>query len=326
MEERKPSKERAQPVEGLFHRKTEGGFVYPFGVYPESHFSQKEGYDSRYLRDETCFHYQITVSHERIMDLFTTLSRLLPKDIYLVARVHSGDYYRESDTYLSETTSPREKVLSWIYEWKDVVTDDGFLGIGLFSEGQASEVFLDEHKTINVYHQDPEKVEKALEKLAIPFMFIHEVFWDKPHYHEPLPIEGESGVDYLTAFEDMADTYDLYLDEDEGDDPDSASSPLIMECWSVELRGCSPVTYTNKVAKGFYSSLFVNAHSRREAIEIVEEYLERRDERADLFLQMARTPISSIPVDIGRKNPGMNNSCVWYESERVTFDWSEEKS
>jgi hypothetical protein len=322
MEEREKSSGSVPARRNLSQRFTEGAFTFPFGVYPEGSFHQRTAYDSKYLEVEGCFYYQLAVSHERLLDVFTALLNQLPSTVYLVTKIHSGDYYRDHDTYISEEEIPRQRLLSWLRDWRDVVADDGFFGFGMFAEGATHEVFIDEHKTIHVYHHDPALMEKTFEGLNIPFAFDLRFFWDEPHYHEPLPYNDDYGDDYLTAFEDLADTYELYLDEDEEDNVDNEGAPLGMTCWKVEIRGYVPHSPVGTTPKGFYSTLFVNADSRREVVDLVEEYLVGREEQVDLFLQMARVPLELIPAEMSAHNPDPDEPRVWYETDRVIFDWS----
>jgi hypothetical protein len=298
-----------------------GGFTYPFGSYPEEEFRQAEGYDSRYLKDDGCFYYEIILSHEKTLDAFLSLCALLPEKVYLVVKINSGDFYRDHDTYISEEMISRADLASWVDDWKDVVLDDGFIGFGMFAEGGGAEVFLDDHKTIHVYHKDPDVMEPALEEMGLPFIMDVKFFWDGPHYHEPLPLDEDYGDDYLTAFEDLADLYELYLDEDEDEDTAPDGDPIGITCWKVEIRGYIPASASRPVAQGFYSTVYINAESRKDVSELVDEYLSAREEQVDLYLQMARVPFELLTSEMRVKNPGPNEPCVWHESERIVFDW-----
>ena len=324
MSEREHIRKTAPTRLDISQRVKSGRFTYPFGSYPENDFIQKTGYDSKYIRDGGYFYYQISLSHERILPAFTKLVRLvLPEKAYLVTQIHTDDYYNENDTYISENHVETEDLLKWVYEWRDVALDDGFFGIGAFTDEPTAEVFLDEHKFIHVYHTDPEKMEKTLEEMGIPFILDMKLFWDEPHYHEPLPLVNDFSEDYLTAFEDLADRYDLRLDEDDDGNTDDEGDPLGITCWRVDIRGFSPKSKNASIPQGFYSTVYLNAQSRSEAIDVVEQYMEFREEFADLYLQMARVPSELLTSELGRKNLSPGESCVWYESERVEFDWDQ---
>ena len=318
-------KQRREPVRkrsDITSRIRRRGFTFPYGVYPEAEVSQTQGYDSKYLTDEGCFYYQVIVSHERILDTFFELIRLLPSKGYLVAKIHSEDFYHDHDTYLSEDIISAERLFAWVHDWKDVVLDDGFFGIGYFVEGGGVEVFLDEHKTIHVYYNNPDKIENELSRLKIPFNFGLKFFWDESHLHEALPLDNE-GVDYLTAFEDLADNHNLYLEEDDEDNLDHTGDPIGVTCWKMEIRGFAPKSLINSSPKGFYTTLYVNGGSRREVIEIVEEGLSLWEEQIDLVLQMARVPVELLREEVRAQNLSQEEPGVWYETERVFFDWSQ---
>ncbi|MGK7344833.1 MAG: hypothetical protein ACNS63_03375 [Candidatus Nitrospinota bacterium M3_3B_026] len=321
MSEKDPRRSALPARRKLTDRIREDGFTYSFGAYPEGEYCQKAGYDSKYLREEGCFHYHIAVPHERLMATFLSLLGRLPEMVHLVVKIHSDDYYRDHDTYISDSLINRREIVEWIKNWRDVVLDDGFFGIGAFSHGSPAEVFLDEHKTIQVYHHDPDMMERALERMGIPFVMELGLFLDEPHYHEPLPLDEENGDDYLTAFEDLADRYDLYLDEEEDEEIDEDGVPIGMTCWKVDIRGYKPGLDEVEKPRGFYSTLYVNAESRKDVIEQVESYLGYKEEEADLYLQMARVPPELLTSEITRENPDPDKPGVWYESERIVFDW-----
>ncbi len=324
MEKRGSGHESFSAKKNLAGRVRNGDFTYPFGAYPEDGVPQLVGYDSKYLRGEGCFFYQIAVSHERIVPSFMSLLKLLPEEARLVVKVHSGDYYRDFDTYISAELVDREEMIDFMQSWEDVVFDDGFFGIGLFSDSESIEIFLDEHKTIHIYHHDPDLMEKILEDMKVPFVMDLKFFWDSPHYHEPLPLEGEtSDGDYLTAFEDLADRYELFIDDDEDENNDDEGAPLGITCWRVDIRGYKPETPEVVIPQGFYSTVYLNAESRKEAVELVEEYLGSRNEEVDLYLQIARIPKELLTTETVRRNPDAvrDEPCVWYESERISFDF-----
>ena len=151
-------------------RKNQYGFVYPFGAYPEGKFAQQIGYDSKYIREGGYFYYQIALSHEDIMPVLVKLFNTLPDRVFLVTQVHTNDFFSEYDTYVTKGAVDKAEFIQWISDWHDVVLDDGCFGIGAFVEDPSMEVFIDEHKTIHIYHHNPDFMEHVLEELDIPFM------------------------------------------------------------------------------------------------------------------------------------------------------------
>jgi len=296
-------------------------YTYAFGAYPEKRFPQQEGYDSKYIREGGYFYYQISLSYERLRPVFFSLLRMLTGKVFIVAQIHTDDYYRESDTYISEEPGDPRQIERWIADWQDVVFDDGFFGIGAFCESPTAEVFLDEHKSIHVYHHDPDFMENALEQLGIPFVMDLKFFWDEPHYHEPLPLTDDYGDDYLTAFEDLADRYELLFDEDVDENTDDEGAPLGMTCWKVEVRGYRLGQDGQPRRIGFYTTLYLNASSRGEAIDVIETYMEDNELYPDLYLQMARVPEELLSATLRQRNPIPEEPCVWFETERTEFDW-----
>jgi len=318
MEDKRPEIRKSGATHELNRRESNQGFVYPFGAYPEEPCGQETGYDSKFIREDNCFYYQVIVSRDLLEKTFLRLIQALPAKVSFVVKIHSEDFYRDHDTYLSEEKLDREECLGWMTEWADVVFDDGFFGVGLFSEASGSEVFIDEHKTIHLYHRDPELIERMLDGLNIPFIFELPFFWDQSHYHEPLPLSDQQGDDYLTAFENLADNYELTLEEEDEETLNHSCGPVGMTCWKVDVRGNSSTETGNR---GFYASLRLNAASRAEAIDLAEEFLEERGEHIELVLQMARTPFIALASEVSEKNPDPERPCVWLESDRIEFDW-----
>ncbi|VAX25812.1 hypothetical protein MNBD_NITROSPINAE02-1832 [hydrothermal vent metagenome] len=305
----------------LARRMRYGGFSYPLGVFPEEGFNQRVGYDSKYLKEDECFYYQVALPHERLMNSLISLFDVLPGKVYLVLKMHSGDYYQDFDTYISEEIIDRKELVEWIEQWKDVALDDGFFGIGMFVENGVEEVFLDEHKTIHVYHSDPDLMEKTLDELNIEFVMGLDFFWDGAHYHESLPLDdGIYENDYLNAFECLADRYELYLDEDDEENTDDEGSPFGINCWKVDIRGYSQEGMDILKHEGFYTTLYLNACSRQEVVDIVDEYMGEKNERVDLFLRMARVPSELLTSTMMNKNFDPMDPCVWFESKRVAIN------
>ncbi|HJM82617.1 MAG TPA: hypothetical protein QF720_03355 [Nitrospinota bacterium] len=302
-------------------RKCVNGFTYPFGAYPEKDFANKTGYDSKYIRDENYFYYQIAVSHEQILPTMGELFNIMPEQGFVVAQLHTDDHYQENDTHISSEATNLNSVKRWIYEWKDVVLDDGFFGIGVFFEEPIVEVFLDEHKTIHVYHTNPELMEDLLEHLGIPFVFDLQMYWDQPHYHKSIPLLNDYSKDYLTAFEELADRYDLLYDVEVSENSSVVDKQVGIICWKVDVRGYGIDESQSYSSNGFYSTIYVNAVSRNNVVEQIEYYLDSKGERADLFLQAARIPYKFLPVELKNKNNNPGIPGVWSESERAEFDW-----
>ena len=307
-------------------RADKGQFAYPIGAYPERDFPQQTGYDSRYIREGKYFYYKIALSRECIVPALINLLRLLPEQVFVVAQVHTDDYYKECDTYISSSPEPSVSLIRWITSWSHVALDDGFFGIGAFAEDPTVEIFLDEHKTIHMYHHDPDLAEQTLARLGIRFVMDIRMFWDEPHYHEPLPLVDRTSEDYLTAFEDLSDRYDLVIDDDEDENLDDEGSPLGITCWKAEIRGCRCAPPPDTGSTGFYSTLYLNAQSRGEAIEIVDSYMEQKGEYADLYLQLARIPEELLTSELRRRNSTSTEPAVWYELEQVDFEWKHSRN
>ncbi|MDH4185132.1 MAG: hypothetical protein OEV92_12970 [Nitrospinota bacterium] len=319
MDEREYIKRISPGPRNINQRMVSQGFVYPFGAYPEEPFNQAMGYDSRYIEESGLYNYEISVSHERVLSVFISLLGLLPGEARLITQIHSGDYYREYDAYVSDDPVPVTDLIEWIIAWRGVAADDGFFGIGAYSEDPAVELFLDEHKTIHVYHHNPDIMETALERLGVQFKMGLRFFWDEAHYHEPLPINDDDSDDFLSAFEDLADRYQLVLEDDDEEDTDDEGDPLGLTCWRVEIRGVSKDIITS-AEKGFYSTYYLNASSRSEAADLLESYLDEKNDMADLFLQMARVPMELLTAGLREANIRPEEPGVWCETERYEFE------
>jgi hypothetical protein len=320
MDEREYIKRISPGARNINQRMVARGFVYPFGSYPEEPFDQSIGYDSRFVEESALYNYEISVSHERVLSVFISLLGLLPGEAHIVAQIHSDDYYRECDAYVSESPVPVIDLIEWIISWRSVAADDGFFGVGAFCEEPAVEIFLDEHKTIHVYHHDADKMETALDRLGIPFKLGLRFFWDEPHYHEPLPLTEDDSEDFLSAFEDLADRYGLALEEEDDEDVDDDGDPLGVTCWRVEIRGWRHREIEGAKARGFYATYYLNAGSRAEAADILEERLEAAGEEPDLFLQMARVPLELLTANLREANLRPGEPGVWFETDRYEFD------
>lgn len=292
-----------------------GSFIYPYGSYPETGFAQQEGYDVCYVEEDSCNKYKIALSFEKLAPIFFRLAKLLPETVSFAIKIHSDDYKKNYDTYVSDKELPLDEFLAWIVDWQDVIFDDGFIAISLFAERTDEEVFIDEHKNIVLHYKKSANVEQILKEYNVDFKFQLEFLSDTAHAHKPLSHFDKQSDDYLTAFEDLADSYNLYLnlDEEEARRDSDYDIPEVTS-WKVELRS---LVQDEHSSTRFYSTLYLNAISRANVVEIVDENFKESNVEVDLFLKIARVPVELIHNDIAIFNINPNSPEVWFESERI---------
>ncbi len=301
-------------------RKSQDGFLFPYGSFPEETFTQRVGYDSKFIREGGYFYYQIALSHDAIMPTLLKLFNTLPEQVYLVTQIHTDDYNNEYDTYVSKGAVDKAELVQWIIDWQDIVLDDGCFGVGMFVEYPSMEVFIDEHKTIHVYHHNPEVMEHKLAEMDIPFILDLKFFWDTPHLHLPLNAANFKSNNYLSAFENLVDRYNLQFNDASIKQSIGEYKTDGVNCWKVYIRGYKHGVMPNGRMLRFYCTLYLNAGSRNEATELVECYMNSKNEFADLYLQMARIPEETLTSKLNRCNTTPQKPCVWFETDRTYAD------
>jgi hypothetical protein len=184
---------------------TDTGFRYPIGVemIEGENYTQREGYDVIYLKDEDTPRYQYTlaVSADRAGKVFVRLLALLPDEIRAVLEVPGPDEPAREvcDVWMSHAIE-KEKFARAFREHQRLFIHDGMVGFGAVSGDGLTELFIDEHKLIYFYAPDMDRVDHVLASLGLPARNIVRHFSELGHVHVSL-----SGKDAGEAYWEVAD-------------------------------------------------------------------------------------------------------------------------
>ena len=102
------------------------------------------------------------VSRERLFDTFLSLLDLLGESVDVVLETsHDKSNGEHTDLYREQIDMP--VLQSILYDFEDLLLDDGCCGIAVLNPRRPMEVQLDEHKLLFVYGQDNAEYKRALE-------------------------------------------------------------------------------------------------------------------------------------------------------------------
>lgn len=258
-----------------------GDYVYPLGVYPEYYFEQATGYSVEFTSHGEFgdrFHVQIAASHEFLAHLFIHLFTLLPETVIPLVEILSLNQKVERDLLSGQPDVLKEEYLDFFRRYKEVLIDDGFIGIGASSSDSDCEIFLTEDKIFNLFVKDTEFIDGFLSGLGILYQPKLRVFcYEMPHIH--VPLNQYSGFtrkryDYRYVRDALIDRFDLRYDLGFDESPEVTDDPRIwiLDCQVLNDRwGMRP----------FRQKFGVKAVDRLEAIRALEYECDRNG----LFLE-----------------------------------------
>jgi hypothetical protein len=123
-----------------------------------------------YLDEETKTKVPVlmaAVSREKIFDVFLELIDLLGEQVDVVLETsHNRDSAGHTDLYREHMDMPVLKSTLWDYE--DVLMNDGCAGLAVLNPGIPQEVQFDEHKLLIVYGNPLDQFEAIFRRYGIP--------------------------------------------------------------------------------------------------------------------------------------------------------------
>lgn len=144
-----------------------------------------------------------SASREVLLDLFFELLDPLGVEVDLVLETsHDRDARGHDDLYREHIDLPVLK--STLYDFEDLLLDDGCMGVAVLNPGIPLEVQFDEHKLLIMYGQDLEEFEEILQRSGIPCIEDIKFLTEGEHVHS-------SSDTFYQRFDEMK--YRLGLDE-----------------------------------------------------------------------------------------------------------------
>jgi hypothetical protein len=106
------------------------------------------------------------VSSERLFETFLALLEPLGPVVDVVLETsHDTDGNSHDDLFREHVDLP--VLMSHLYDYEDLLTNDGCTGVAVISKGEAMEVQFDEHKLLVVYARDLEPFERLLRQAGL---------------------------------------------------------------------------------------------------------------------------------------------------------------
>jgi hypothetical protein len=136
-----------------------------------------------------------SASKERLFELFIELIEPLGKVVDVVLETsHSRDGKGHSDLYREHMDVP--VLLSTLWDYEDLLTNDGCTGIAVLNPNVPQEVQFDEHKLLIVYGQELGQYERVLDSYAVPREEELQFITEAEHVHS-------SSDKYASQFEEL---------------------------------------------------------------------------------------------------------------------------
>jgi hypothetical protein len=159
-----------------------------------------EGYRVRVFRDRRTGvkmpMLTAAVSSDRAFDTFIALTKPLGDVVHTVLESsHNSDTDFHNDFRRSHIDAPVLK--SYLYEFEDLIVNDGCTGVAVMSVNKAVEVQFDEHKIITVYAPDTSKFRRILRSMGIQKKKDLTVVAEAEHLHY-------TTISYAESFRDLA--------------------------------------------------------------------------------------------------------------------------
>ena len=136
-----------------------------------------------------------SASKERLFEIFIELIEPLGKVVDVVLETsHSRDGKGHSDLYREHMDVP--VLLSTLWDYEDLLTNDGCTGIAVLNPNVPQEVQFDEHKLLIVYGQELGQYENILKSYGVPCDEELKFITEAEHVHS-------SSDKYASEFEEL---------------------------------------------------------------------------------------------------------------------------
>ncbi len=311
-------------------RKKVGGFLYPYGAFPDDDYEQPEGYESDYFTPDgddpmgDRYRTVVMVSAEKIVPVFVDLCQLLPPRVHAVMERASEDVYTERDIFLSESELEREQFLEVLRAYEFAFAEDGMLGIGAFGHEVPIEIFMADHKEIVVFSPELGPVTDIMRKHGIQARKL-EYFYEKSHTHLALTqyrgLRGEQ-FDYLHVADAVRHLFGMQLQQDEEENVDAEGNPLGLVAWRaiVLLTPARRARAGRRRSRHFLQEFFLTAESRREARKLLEERLERDGFDLHSLDELFRIDVQDLPHEVRPPQSQLERAGIWYVGDKTETD------
>lgn len=308
-------------------RKKVGGFLYPYGSFPDEDYEQLEGFESDYFTaaEEEApgerYRTVVVASAEKLVPLYLDLCQLLPERVHVVMERASEDIYTERDVFLSDAEVTREQFIEVFRAYEFPFAEDGMLGIGAFGHDNPTEVFLADHKEIVVFGPDLGAVTAILKRHGLQARKL-EFYYEHSHTHLALTqYRGLRGAqfDYLSVADALRHVFGMSLQLDDEQNVDDEGRPLGVVAWRAIalVQPSRSARGSRRRARSFVQEFFLSAASRREARELLEQRIEHEGFHLQSLEELFRIDVLDLPVALRPTAGVLATPGIWYAGERT---------
>ena len=187
-------------------------FYVPLGIVPIESSKPKEGVSIELKTSEDSadmYSYSISISANRLSDLFLKLIKLFPYYATMVIERKSEDINREFDVLMSDPDISLSEIRRVFKKYNELWVECGFVGFGIIDEYNDFEIFinLDKEIIINTPFKNIKKINRILDSFNLldetPVFISSDVHW---HYSLSSIVSYES---YSETYEYIFDYYDI---------------------------------------------------------------------------------------------------------------------
>lgn len=187
-------------------------FYVPLGIVPIESSKPKEGVSIELKTSEDSadmYSYSISISANRLSDLFLKLIKLFPYYATMVIERKSEDINREFDVLMSDPDISLSEIRRVFKKYNELWVECGFVGFGVIDEYNDFEIFinLDKEIIINTPFKNIKKINRILDSFNLldetPVFISSDIHW---HYSLSSIVSYES---YSETYEYIFDYYDI---------------------------------------------------------------------------------------------------------------------
>lgn len=156
---------------------------YDLRILPEEAYCKRTWRDSKSRFEIPVL--AAMVSREKLSDVFFDLLTLLGSNVDAI--LESSHFRRNGHTDYTRNEIELPILQSILYDFEDVLLNDGYLGITVIDSSTPVEIRFDEHKTLSIFGRHTEKFEAVFRSYQIPLKENLRFLAEDEHIHASSP-------------------------------------------------------------------------------------------------------------------------------------------
>ena len=259
-------------------------FHIPLGIVPSRYANPTEGtkIELKNTNNGDIYSYRISVSSERITNLYLKLLKLFPSYGTMVIERISEDVNRDFDVLMSDPDISLNEIKKVFKKYNDLWIECGFVGFGVIDELTEFEIFinLDKEIEINTTYKNMHKINRILDAYNV-FNDDASFIGDYEHWHYSLSSivsdEGCSETDeYIFDYYDIINNLKQIYGFTTINLNESDKLVKVAKWWNVTVKGLGKCK-----KRTFISTYYIVANTIEEMETLIDEKM--RDMNIDYY-------------------------------------------